>query len=193
MSTEEIDFIGDGFVIMMAGNIADGIGIPYLIPVFEELKNEKDIKFVFVGGGAQEQDLRDIVKEKGLQNVILTGMVPFSKIPSYYRKADAMLLTLKKTDLPHLKATIPGRLQSYMAAGKPVLGMIDEGARSLIETADCGYCVSAGESEALAQLIRKVVNMDRKELEQKGLNGRQYFESHFTKDHCMNNLEKIIS
>ena len=133
--TKEIDIKG-GFVIMMAGNIADGIGLPYLIPVLEKFKDNPSVTFVFVGGGALEQDFRTIVKNKKLENVLLTGQVPFSEIPSYYCKADAMLLTLKKTDLPHLKATIPGRLQSYMSAGKPVIAMIDEGASQLIKTAD---------------------------------------------------------
>lgn len=192
MPTEDIDSIGEGFIIMMAGNIADGIGIPYLIPVLEKLKNDQNVKFVFVGGGAMEKEFRDIVKDREWKNVLLTGMVPFSKIPSYYSKADAMLLTLKKTDLPHLKVTIPGRLQSYMAAGKPVLGMIDEGARSLIEAADCGFCVSAGESDALVQLIREVVAMDEDVLKEKGDNGRRYFEQHFTKDKCIDNLEHIL-
>ena len=77
--TKQISFKGD-FVIMMAGNIADGIGLPYLIPVLEKLKDNSLITCVFVGGGAQEQDFRDIVKEKGLDNVVLTGQEPFSEI-----------------------------------------------------------------------------------------------------------------
>ena len=181
------------FVIMMAGNIADGIGLPYLIPVIEKLKNDSSVTFVFVGGGAQEQLLRQIVKEKGLDNVILTGQVPFSEIPSYYEQADVMLLTLKKTDLPHLQVTIPGRLQSYMSAGKCVIAMIDEGASSLINEADCGFSVPAGESESLVTLIREIMRMDKKVLREKGENGRKYFENHFTKERCITNLEDIIS
>lgn len=190
--TKQISFKGD-FVIMMAGNIADGIGLPYIIPVLEALKDNPNIVFVFVGGGAQEQAFRAIVKEKGLGNVVLTGQVPFSEIPSYYNHADAMLLTLKKTDLPHLKATIPGRLQSYMSAGKPVIAMIDHGASELIKTADCGFSVPAGESDALVNLIRDVVKMDKEVLKKKGENGRRYFESHFTKEQCITHLEGIIS
>ncbi len=190
--TKQLAFNGD-FIIMMAGNIADGIGLPYLIPVLEKLKDNLSITFVFVGGGALEQEFRDTVKKKALNNVILTGQVPFSDIPSYYAKADAMLLSLKKTDLPHLKATIPGRLQSYMSAGKPVIAMIDEGASEMIKIADCGYSVPAGEADAFVELICEVVNMDKKTLKRKGDNGRRYFESHFTKDQCISHLEEIIS
>ena len=190
--TRQVSFNGD-FIIMMAGNIADGIGLPYLIPVLEKIKDNPSITFVFVGGGALEQEFRDTVQKKELFNVILTGQVPFSEIPSYYAKADAMLLSLKKSDLPHLKATIPGRLQSYMSAGKPVIAMIDEGASEMIKMADCGFSVPAGESDSLVRLICEVVNMDKQILKEKGENGRKYFESHFTKDQCISNLEEIIS
>lgn len=188
---EDVSF-GDKFVMMMAGSINDGIGIPYLLPVIEKMQDEEKVLFVFVGGGPMEQDFRSMVKEKDMKNVVFTGQVPFSKIPSYYKHADAMLLSLKKTNLPHLKATIPGRLQSYMSAGKPVLAMIDEGARDLITTADCGFCVPAGDSEGLEKLIREVIVMDKKTFMQKGKNGRLYFEQHFTKEQSMNKLEDII-
>ena len=190
--TKQVTINGD-FVIMMAGNIADGIGLPYLIPVLEKLKDNPSITFVFVGGGALEQEFRNIVRKEELNNVLLVGQVPFSEIPSYYAKANAMLLSLKKTDLPHLKATIPGRLQSYMSAGKPVIAMIDEGASEMIKIADCGYSVPAGESDSLVELICEVVNMDKQILKRKGENGRRYFESHFTEDQCISHLEEIIS
>lgn len=186
-----VDYNGK-FVIMMAGNIADGIGIPYLLPVLEEFKDDANVLFVFVGGGAKEEEFREIVEKNKWENVLFTGQVPFKQIPSYYRAADVMLLSLKKTNLPHLKVTIPGRLQSYMAAGKPVIAMIDEGARELIEEADCGFCVPAGESNELASLIRKVIGLNRAILNEKGRNGRIYFEKHFTKKQCISNLEKII-
>lgn len=188
---EEVSF-GGKFVIMMAGSINDGIGIPFLLPVIEKMQDEENVSFVFVGGGPMEQEFRDLVKRKALNNVVFTGQVPFTKIPSYYKHADAMLLSLKKTHLPHLKATIPGRLQSYMSAGKPVLAMIDEGARDLITTADCGYCVPAGDTEGLERMIREVIKKDKAELIQKGNNGRRYFENHFTKEQSINKLESII-
>ena len=79
-----------------------------------------------------------------------------------------------------------------MSAGKPVLAMIDEGARDLITTADCGYCVPAGDTEGLERMIREVIKKDKAELIQKGNNGRRYFENHFTKEQSINKLESII-
>lgn len=65
-------------------------------------------------------------------------------MPSLYKQADVMFISLKPTTFQHLEQTIPARLQSYIAAGKPVVGMIGEGAANLIKEIDCGICVDAG-------------------------------------------------
>ena len=182
----------DNFIVMMAGNIADGIGIPFIISVLDFFKNDKRISFVFVGGGSLQDTFRKDCKERGLNNVYFTGQVPFEHIPHLYAKASAMFLSLKKTDLLHLKVTIPARLQSYMSAGKPIVAMIDYGGQELIEKADCGYYVPAGDSQGMIELINRVLNQDRQILILKGLNGRKYNESHFKKGICISNLEKIL-
>jgi len=43
-------------------------------------------------------------------------------------------------------STIPGKLQTYMAAGKPIVGVIDGDASKIIRNASCGYCVNSGDS-----------------------------------------------
>ena len=54
-----------------------------------------------------------------------------------------MLLTLKG-DFPHLKLVVPARLQSYMAASRPVLGMIDGAGANIISESKCGFAVRGG-------------------------------------------------
>ena len=182
----------NGYVIMMAGNIADGIGVDSVVALVEELKDVNEVKFVFVGGGAKVDDLQKIFVSKGLQNAYLMGRYPFAMMPAFYSQADAMLLTLKKTYLPHLSATVPARLQSYMSAGKPVLGMVSGDAANLINELDCGFCVPAGEYKELAEYIRNVVLPQKSMFEEKGIKSRFVFEQYFTKSMCMNKLEKYL-
>ena len=44
-------------------------------------------------------------------------------MPGLYKIADAMLVTLE--DKPYANVTIPGKAQSYMAVGKPIIGAIN--------------------------------------------------------------------
>jgi len=189
---EDIPQLPDGYKIMMAGNIADGLGIDTLIALIKELDDTQEVKFIFVGGGNLQQQMADTCMQMGLNNVFFLGKHPFSKIPAFYDKADAMLLTLKATTLPHLDATIPARLQGYMAGGKPVLAMIGSGASGLIKEADCGYAVPAGDYETLAKYIKEYVLINQGEFAKKGQNGRAYYEKYFKMDECISNLEKIM-
>jgi glycosyltransferase involved in cell wall biosynthesis len=182
----------EGFIIMMAGNLNDGIGPDSVVELVDSLRDVSGLYFVFVGGGAKESYLRERFEKGGYTNVVMTGKRPFDQIPSLYAQADAMLLTLKKTDLPHLKATVPARLQSYMAAGKPVIAMIDGCCFDLINTTDCGYATAAGDVGALASYIKNVIMKSPELFKEKGKNARVFFEQYYQKHNCISNLEYYI-
>lgn len=192
MPLEEIPSLPEGYKIMMAGNIAGGLGIDTLYLLLEELKDMSEVKFIFVGGGNLQQQFAEKCKHNGLNNVFFMGKHPFSKMPAFYYEADTMLLTLKPTELKHLDVTVPARLQGYMAGGKPVLAMIGSGAASLIKESDCGYAVPAGDYKALAKYISEYVLTHKNEFAQKGANGRDYYENNFRMDKCIDNLIGII-
>ena len=192
MPIEEIPELPDGYRIMMAGNIADGLGIDSLVALLYEMNDTPEAKFIFVGGGNLQKQMEDECKRERLNNVYFMGKQPYSKMPAFYAKADAMLLTLKPTTLPHLDVTVPARLQGYMAGGKPVLAMIGKGASELINEADCGYAVPAGDYKSLAHYIKTFVLNNKYEFAIKGKNGRCFYESHFKKVDCISTLEKIM-
>lgn len=193
MHMKEIPEFPDGYIIMMAGSINEGIGVEGIIDCLEKLKNVKEIHFVFVGGGFMEQYMKDKCKEKKLYNVHFMGRYGFDMMPAFHEKADAMFLSLKPINLPHLRATVPGRLQTYMSAGKPIFAMIDGSAANLINEADCGFAVPAGDSDAFVRMIKEHVLPHKAEYKNKGLNGRNYFLKNFTKKQCIDNLENIIA
>ena len=180
-----------GFNIVMAGSINDSIGIDDIVKLIEEFKSYNDINWVFIGGGTKYTYLEDIVSKNQLSNVYLLGMHPYSTMPSFYSKADAMFLSLVKSNLKHLEVTIPSRLQSYLSAGKPVFAMIGTGAREIIEEAQCGLVVESGEYMALAKLIKE--NYQKKELLQTfGKNARKAYEKQFTIEVGTKHFEKLI-
>ena len=181
----------DAYNIMMAGSLNSGIGVQGVLELCEEMKDDP-VHFIFVGGGSEEVHMRETVNNKDLKNVTFTGRKPFTEMPFYIQQADAMLLTLKETPMKHLDIVIPARLQSYMSGGKPVLAMIGSGASEIINDADCGYVVPAGDFKTLADFIRTKVLTDKADMEKKGVNGRKYFDTYFTKEKCIDNLCKII-
>jgi glycosyltransferase involved in cell wall biosynthesis len=193
MKLKEIPLKLDGFVIMMAGNIADGQGISDIVKAIEELKEYSNIYWVFVGGGAQRQWLKDYIVDNALEgNAFVVGRYAFDYMSAFYSQADVMLLTLKKSICPHLNATIPARVQSYMSAGKPIVGMAGHGVRTLINNHGCGLIADSGDYIALTNNILYLYN-NRHEAMKMGHKARILYERQYTLTLCMNKLERIIN
>ena len=109
-------------------------------------------------------------------------------MPSFYEKADAMLITLKAD--PVLSMTLPGKVQSYMAVGKPIIGAIDGETKKVIEYSNSGNCCKAEDAEELAEKISKFIQNLQREL--LGRNARDYYEKHFEQKKFMDVLEKYF-
>ena len=185
----EEEKLPEGFKIMMAGNINEGIGVDTVIKLIDSLKVFPAIKIILVGGGTKEHIIREELEKRGLNNYVMTGRLPFAKMPGLYAQADAMLLTLRKTDQLHLRATVPARMQSYMAAGKPILAMIDGCGKDIINESGCGFAADAGDVETLVNYIKEVVLRNPDDFKQKGEKSRAFFEQYYQKEHCISNLE----
>lgn len=188
---EDVPMMPKGFNLVMAGSINDGLGIDDLISFIELLKDKKDINIVFIGGGSRKDYLEEYVKSHNLSNVYLLGMFPYEKMPSFYAKADAMLLTLAKRKEEHLNVTIPSRLQSYLSAGKPVFAMIGKGAADIINSNNCGFVAEAGAYNTLAKLV--IENYKNSQLlNEMGVNARKAYEKEFTIAVGTKHFEELI-
>ena len=182
----------NGFIIMIAGNLGISQNLDAVLQLAIEMKDDQIIKWVLVGDGSMKKWIDDFIIAHNLQNkVFALGRFPFEAMPSFFKAANAMLLTLSG-EYNDLKMVVPSRLQSYMAAGRPVLAMIDGAGSDLILNAECGYVVKSGDYISLANIIREKVFPDLESFEKLGNNGRKYFEKHFQKDKCIAHLCELI-
>jgi glycosyltransferase involved in cell wall biosynthesis len=193
MPVKDVSLNLNGFVIMLAGNISHAQGISDTVKAIEELRGYSDIYWVFVGGGAEQQWLKDYVASNSLENnVFVVGRYPFEYMSAFYAQANVMLLTLRHTTYPHLNATIPARLQSYMSAGKPIVGMAGDGVKTLINDNNCGLMANTGDYKSFANNILWLRD-NPSQLEEMGKNARSTYEMLSTLKYCIDNLETIIS
>lgn len=178
----------DGKVhFMYAGNFGAGQTLDVIVKAASVLGAREDYVVDFVGDGSKRIELEELVKVKGLtNNVIFHGNQKRADMPSYYQKADVLLITLRGNNA--VGDTMPGKLQMYMTVGKPILGAINGAAQQVIEEAQCGSCVKAGDYEGLAKLMEFYIEHP-KEYDVCGKNARTYFKAHFTFEHYMNSLE----
>lgn len=177
------------FDFMFAGNIGAVQSVETILKAAELLKDEP-VCFHIVGGGTDLERLEKVKEDKKLENVIFYGRRPVEEMPEFYAKANAMLITLAAD--PILSLTLPGKVQSYMAVGKPVIGAIDGETKTIIETAECGYCGEAENAEQLAENIKKFIEKDTAR-EVMGRNAREFYEMNFQERLFMDALENKLN
>jgi glycosyltransferase involved in cell wall biosynthesis len=175
-----VRFTDDDFVILFAGNIGSAQNLGCVLDVAFKFKNNKSIKFVFLGDGRQREPLIKKMRSYNLSGtVFFPGRFPLESMPFFMQQADVLLVSLKDELIFNL--TVPSKLQFYMAQGKPVLAMLNGDGAELINEARCGIAVPANDSLALQSAIDRLFNMTKDELKNIGSNGKKYYEEHFQK------------
>ncbi|MDC8105117.1 glycosyltransferase family 4 protein [Chryseobacterium sp. PTM-20240506] len=186
-----IPSLPDGFKVMFAGNIGEAQDLDNIVKAALELRDKKDIKFILVGDGRKMPFVKEFIEEHQLQETVFTmGRFPVEAMSSFFDKADVMLVTLK--DDPIFNLTVPAKLQAYMSASKPVIAMLNGEGADNVKEADCGFTVSAGDYQSLANTILKASGLSKEVLTQLGENSRRYYEDNFRMSSCISNLENII-
>jgi len=182
----------DGFTVVFAGNIGEAQDMPAVLDAAERLKDNASIRWVIVGDGRKSDWLQAEVARRGLdKQVLLPGRFPVERMPSFYAHADALLVSLKRD--PVFSMTIPGKVQSYLMAGIPLLGMLDGEGAAVIRDAQAGLTCEAGDGAGLAQAVLALAAMPTAERKQRGLNGRNYAQQEFGRAQLMDRLEALLA
>lgn len=176
------------FEFVFAGNIGAAQSVITILKAAKHLQDEP-VHFHIVGAGVELENLKKYAADNNLKNVTFYGRRPLEEMPEFYSKADAMLLTLEND--PVLSMTLPGKVQSYMSASKPIIGSIDGESRKIIEEANCGFCGKAEDENELVANIRKFLKYQDKE----GLayNAKKYYDEYFSKSTFMDKLLKALA
>lgn len=182
----------DTFSILFAGNIGEAQDFPAILDAAELLRHNERIRWLIVGDGRRSEWVKnEIVRRQLQQNVLLLGRFPVERMPSFYAHADALVASLKSD--PTFSMTIPGKVQSYLLAGKPILGMLDGEGASAIEAAGAGLVCPAGDAQGLAKAIEHMARMSPADRLAMGMRGRQYAEREFDRDRLMQKLLGFLS
>lgn len=180
------------FILLFAGNIGEAQNLDAVLKAANLLKNEKRIKFVFVGDGRRKETLEQFSRENELHDtVFFLGRYPITTMPVFMNAADVLMFSLK--DELCFNLTVPAKVQFYMSQGKPVLAMINGDGADLVEEAKCGFSVNAGNSEDFANKVMLLSNMPKKELQALGESGRNYYQENFTKQQRITQLNDLLN
>lgn len=179
----------DGLInLVFAGNVGAAQSLDTVLQAAELLRTEENLRWHIVGDGSELERLKAKAAQMQLEQVVFHGRRPMEEMPAYYAMADAMLVTL--TSDPVISMTLPGKVQTYMAAGKPVLAAANGEIPEVIRSSGCGFCAEAEDARGLADAVRAFLNCEDKAA--LGRNARTYYENHYTRDLFMDHLERVL-
>ncbi len=186
-----LEFLPKGFKVMFAGNIGEAQDFNSIIKAAAMTKHISKIKWIIVGDGRKKKWVESELARFDLEEtVLLTGRFPIEEMPNFFYHADIMLMTLKEDDI--FSYTIPTKIQSYLAFGKPIVGMLNGIGAKIIRDADCGYVCNATDYSSLAKNVIKAYHSNGEVLMDKGENGKKYYNSHFSKKVVIDNMISIF-
>lgn len=174
------------FLIVYAGNFGAAQGADVVLKAAATLKDEKDIRFIFFGGGAYFEEAKKEAEK--LDNVFIHELMPADRISEVYSLGDVALITCKPGTG---NAGMPSKIWSIMACNTPIIASfdMDSDLADVIRNSGAGNCVKPGNVDALVKAIYDV-HAEWKRGLRKPLNLRAYVKKNASKEVC---VEKYIS
>lgn len=174
------DKSGEVKELVFAGNTGKAQALPTVLKAAAILRGEIELRWHIVGDGQALEEAKAMSKELGLENIIFHGRKPVEEMPAYYAMADAMILCLTGEKI--ISQTLPRKMQTYMAAGKPILASVNGETARVMAESRCGFCAPAENEEAFAEVVRNYFKLTPEERGQMGDNAREYYMNNFSKE-----------
>ena len=179
------------FNIVFAGNIGEAQSFKTIIESINNIKG-LNVKMTVLGDGRYKETALSLINEKGLgAHFNFIGSFPPTEMPKFFSNADALLVSLKKEKIFSL--TIPAKIQSYLACGKPIIASVDGEGAKIVNDANCGVTSPAEDSIALSEKIKELMALDKSKRCEMGNNGRAYYEKEFDRNKLLEKLEVIFN
>lgn len=185
-----IELLNTHFCVVFAGNIGTAQSVETIVNVAKKLQDECNIKIVLVGSGSKINWIEQQVFERKITNLVLVGRYPVSEMPFIFSRASGLLVTLKNSDI--FSFTIPSKIQSYLAAGRPIIAALNGEGANIIQESGAGLVSPSEDAEQLADNLKQLYHLPLEIREEMGRSGRAYFVEHFEMEGQSRRLIQIL-
>lgn len=186
---EKLGLKKDSFKVLHFGSLGLANGAHTIIESAILLKDNKDIEFLFVGGGSTEKDLIDEVQKYQLDHVKFLGKFPMKDVSEIVNFSDVSLISF--LDIPILYTNSPNKLFDSLSAGKPIIVNSAGWTKAIAENFHCGYYTNPKKPQELADRILFLKN-NPDIIAEMGVNSRNLAEKVYDKSILCKQFVKII-
>jgi colanic acid biosynthesis glycosyl transferase WcaI len=188
----EVPVKGGCFTIMFAGNVGEAQDFECILSAAVLLKTHSSIRWLIVGDGRMSSWVQAEIERRGLKEcVLMLGRYSVERMPEFFLHADAMLVALADREI--FSMTIPGKLQTYLAAGKPIIAALNGEGADVVRAANAGFTCEAGNPVGLAKITLKMAELPSIERLAMGKNGLEFSKREFDRKMVMDTAEECLS
>lgn len=187
----ELHELQDKFIVMYSGNLGLYYDLENLIRVAKEFVDQRDIVFLFIGEGAVKERLQQYAFDHELSNVKFLPYQPKEFLKYSLNAADVHLVVNQKG----IKGvSVPSKIYGVMAAGKPVLGVLEQDSevQRLLFESGAGIVIEPQDYQGVVHAITYLRSLKPEELKEMGSKGRVYLEQHLTRDTSINKYRHVL-
>lgn len=175
------------FVLLYAGNIGEAQDLTTVVEAVARL-DRPDLLVRIVGDGRDlPRVMQRIAELQAARSFEFAGRHPATAMPGFFAGADALLVSLKPD--PLFAMTVPGKVQTYLASGRPILAMLDGEGAEVVRDSGAGLVVPAGDSKGLADAVRALMDMPAAERAHFADSGLRYAMRHYRLASLLDRLE----
>lgn len=181
----------EGFTILFAGNLGRAQGLGSVLKAAELTRKVPNLQWVLMGDGSMRETLEAEVRRLGLEaKVHFLGRRPAGEMPVHYARAQILLISLGAGQA--LAATLPGKVQACLAAGRPILAAAEGATARVVMEAGAGEVVSPESPEAIAAAVLRLMTMPEGSLDEFGRRGKAYYQKKFSRMSCLKALAHTL-
>ena len=172
--------IGDKFVALYAGNIGLSQGLETMLEAAHLCRDKQDVLFLIVGDGTTKEALTEQAERRGLANVRFLPLQPREEMPLMYAAADVCLVLQKKNVLD---INVPGKIQTIMSAGRPMIAATHPAGTpaKIISDSGCGLLIPPEDPGELAKALQQLLRAPETGIRM-GQAGRHHALQNFSKE-----------
>ncbi|MBP3193819.1 glycosyltransferase family 4 protein [Natronogracilivirga saccharolytica] len=180
--------ISDKFTVGYIGTHGMAHALDFIVDSVYEMQ-DANIHFLFIGDGAEKENIRQKVEKYKLTNVTMLDPVPKNDMPLYLSIIDVSLVPLKKSDT--FKTVIPSKIFEAAAMDKPVLLGVDGQARKIIEKYESGLYFNPENKADFIEKTRLIA--DNKELYKSLARNCRRLATDFDRKKLANEMLEVLS
>lgn len=140
------------FVIQYAGNMGRTHDIETLVRCAQQMLNDLEVQFLFIGSGAKKTWLMETIREQRLTNITVLDNRPRSDQPNFLNACDLAIISFIKG---MAGISVPSRMYNIMAVGKPIIAVADNDSEldRVIREEGIGWVVTPGDDKGIRMVI----------------------------------------